>query len=33
MQPVKVARTVAAMTVLESGLEGGDTVVTDGHCN
>lgn len=29
--PVKVARTVGKLTVLESGLDGGETVVTDGH--
>ncbi|MBM3530636.1 MAG: efflux RND transporter periplasmic adaptor subunit [Alphaproteobacteria bacterium] len=31
VQPVKVARTLQNETVLEGGLEGGETVVTDGH--
>ncbi len=31
VQPVKVARTQQGETVLESGLEGGETVVTDGQ--
>ncbi len=31
VKPVKVARTVGQESVLESGLEGGETVVTDGH--
>jgi membrane fusion protein, multidrug efflux system len=31
VQPVKVARTVGNETVIEEGLEGGETVVTDGH--
>ena len=31
VQPVKVARVLQAETVLESGLEGGETVVTDGQ--
>jgi RND family efflux transporter MFP subunit len=31
VQPVKVARTMQNETVLESGLEGGETVVTDGQ--
>ncbi len=31
VQPVKVARTMPSETVLESGLGGGETVVTDGH--
>jgi RND family efflux transporter MFP subunit len=31
VQPVKVARTLGEETVLESGLEGGETVVTEGH--
>jgi membrane fusion protein, multidrug efflux system len=30
-QPIKVSRTVAGDSVIESGLEDGDTVVTDGH--
>ncbi len=30
-QPVKVARTINSETVLESGLSGGEIVVTDGH--
>jgi RND family efflux transporter MFP subunit len=30
-QPVKIARMLGAETVLESGLSGGETVVTDGH--
>jgi len=29
--PVKIARTLGKQTVLESGLEGGEQVVTDGH--
>lgn len=31
VQPVKVARTLGKETVLESGLAGGEQVVTDGH--
>jgi RND family efflux transporter MFP subunit len=31
VQPVKVARVLEHETVLESGLSGGETVVTDGH--
>jgi RND family efflux transporter MFP subunit len=31
VQPVKVARTVDGDSVLESGLEGGETVVTEGQ--
>ena len=31
VQPVKVARVQQHETVLESGLDGGETVVTDGH--
>ena len=31
VRPVKVARTVGLETVIESGLEGGETVVTDGQ--
>jgi len=31
VRPVKVARTVGHETVIESGLEGGETVVTDGQ--
>ena len=31
MQPVKVARVLEGETVLESGLEGGETVVTEGQ--
>ncbi|MEZ5888853.1 MAG: efflux RND transporter periplasmic adaptor subunit [Xanthobacteraceae bacterium] len=31
VRPVKVARTQGDETVLESGLRGGETVVTDGH--
>jgi multidrug efflux system membrane fusion protein len=31
VQPVKVARTLASDTVLESGLNGGETVVTEGQ--
>ena len=31
VQPVKVARMVEGETVIESGLDGGETVVTDGH--
>lgn len=31
VQAVKVARVVGSETVIESGLEGGETVVTDGH--
>src|SRR5216684_4084395 len=31
VQPVKVARTMGNETVLEEGLQGGETVVTDGH--
>jgi RND family efflux transporter MFP subunit len=31
VRPVKVARTEGDETVLESGLDGGETVVTDGH--
>jgi membrane fusion protein, multidrug efflux system len=31
VQPVKVARILGEETVLESGLEGGETVVTEGH--
>lgn len=31
VRPVKVARTQDDETILESGLEGGETVVTDGH--
>ncbi len=31
VQPVKVARTLDNESVIESGLEGGETVVTDGH--
>jgi multidrug efflux system membrane fusion protein len=31
VQPVKVARMLGEETVLESGLEGGETVVTEGH--
>jgi hypothetical protein len=31
VRPVKVARTQGGETVLESGLLGGETVVTDGH--
>jgi len=31
VQPVKVDRVVGSETVLESGLEGGETVVTNGH--
>ena len=31
VRPVKVARTEGEETVLESGLAGGETVVTDGH--
>ena len=31
VQPVKVARVLDAETVLESGLEGGETIVTDGQ--
>jgi len=31
VQPVKVARTLGDETILESGLEGGETVVTEGH--
>jgi len=31
VQPVKVARSMENETVIESGLEGGETVVTDGH--
>jgi RND family efflux transporter MFP subunit len=31
VQPVKVARTLESETVLESGLEGGETVVTEGQ--
>lgn len=31
VRPVKVARTEGEETVLESGLTGGETVVTDGH--
>jgi len=31
VQPVKVARTLDAQTVLESGLNGGETVVTEGQ--
>ena len=31
VQPVKVARVIDGQTVLESGLEGGETVVTEGQ--
>jgi RND family efflux transporter MFP subunit len=31
VQPVKVARTVGSDAVIEQGLDGGETVVTDGH--
>jgi len=31
VQPVKVARVLDGEMVLESGLEGGETVVTDGQ--
>ena len=31
VKPVKVARTIEQESVLESGLEGGETVVTDGQ--
>lgn len=31
VRPVRVARTQGDETILESGLEGGETVVTDGH--
>jgi multidrug efflux system membrane fusion protein len=31
VQPVKIARAVGAETVIEDGLAGGETVVTDGH--
>ena len=31
VQPVKVARTLDQATVLESGLNGGETVVTEGQ--
>jgi hypothetical protein len=31
VQPVKVARTLETDTVLESGLEGGESVVTEGQ--
>jgi len=31
VQPVKVARVLDSETVLESGLDGGETVVTEGH--
>jgi hypothetical protein len=31
LHPVKVARTLGEMTVLESGVNDGDTVVTNGH--
>jgi membrane fusion protein, multidrug efflux system len=31
VQPVKVARILGEETVLESGLQGGETVVTEGH--
>jgi multidrug efflux system membrane fusion protein len=31
VQPVKVARAVGSQTVIEQGLQGGETVVTDGH--
>jgi membrane fusion protein, multidrug efflux system len=31
VQPVKVARTIGQESVIEQGLEGGETVVTDGH--
>ena len=31
VQPVKVARSVDSRSVIEAGLDGGETVVTDGH--
>jgi hypothetical protein len=31
VQPVKVERTVDDLTVVSEGLNGGETVVTDGH--
>ena len=31
LHPVKVARTLGAITVLESGVADGDAVVVDGH--
>jgi RND family efflux transporter MFP subunit len=31
VQPVKVARVMENETIIASGLEGGETVVTDGH--
>jgi multidrug efflux system membrane fusion protein len=31
LHPVKVARTLGDVTVLESGVSDGDTVVVDGH--
>jgi membrane fusion protein, multidrug efflux system len=31
VQPIKVARTLGDETVIEQGLAGGETVVTDGH--
>jgi multidrug efflux system membrane fusion protein len=31
VQPVKVARSVDSRSVIKTGLEGGETVVTDGH--
>jgi hypothetical protein len=31
VQPIKVARTLDNQTVLESGLNGGETVVTEGQ--
>ena len=31
VQPIKVARTIGNQTVIESGLSGGETVVTEGQ--
>ena len=31
VQDVKVARTLGSESVIEQGLDGGETVVTDGH--
>ena len=31
LHPVKVSRTLGELTVLESGVNAGDTVVVDGH--
>jgi membrane fusion protein, multidrug efflux system len=31
VRPVKVARVIETETILESGLDGGETIVTDGH--